>query len=205
MKAPQKRSMKMTTDFGLGILVGDKSKDFIGGSRLVDSLSFCRFNAVKWVSDGRLPKISLIPSSRSTWSIGVVGRTREEPSATYGLLLNRELFSGVTMLVKFGSCRACLLVTWSFGALAKSELFIFEVFSRKNRRGSSPSLESAPMVETVSRRSLRIGLMVGTDFLVGVEEFNPSSPGSPGFNGPAREEGLAVVVSSAFAEFLRPA
>ena len=31
---------------------------------------------------------------------------------------------------------------------------------------------------------------------VGVEEFNPSSPGPPGFDEPAREKGLAVVVFS---------
>ena len=100
----------MTTDFGPGIPVGDKSKGFIGGGRLVDSLSFWRFEADRWTLDGKLPKISVILSSRSTWSIGEVGKTREEPSATYRLLLNRELFSGVTMLVKFEGCRAYLLV-----------------------------------------------------------------------------------------------
>ena len=119
-----------STDFGPGIPVGGKSKWLIGGSRLVGSLRFYRFNAVKWTLDGRLPKHSLILSSRSTWSIGVVGRTREEASATYGLLLNCELFSGVTMLVKFEGCRACLSVTWSFAVLIKSNLFISGVFSR---------------------------------------------------------------------------
>ena len=101
------------------------------------------------------------------------------------------------MLVKFEGCRACLLVTWSIGALVKSELFISGAFSRKKRRGSSPSSESAPVVETVSRRSLRIGLMAGAGVPVGVEEFDPSSPGPPGVDGPAREEGLAVLVSGA--------
>ena len=187
-----------STDFGLGIAVGDKSKGFIGGGRLVDSPSFCRFDADRWTLDGRLPKISLILSSRSTSSIGEIGRTRDEPSATYGLLLNRELFfSGVTMLVKFEWCRACLLVAWRFGALAKSELFISGVSARKKRRGSSPSSESAPMVETISRRSLRIGLIAGVGVPVGVEEFDPSSLGPLGVDGHAREEGLAVVVSSA--------
>ena len=63
------------------------------------------------------------------------------------------------------------------------------------------------MVETLSRRSLRICLMGGPSVPVGVEEFNPSSPGPPGVDRPAREEGLAVAVSSALLRggFLGPA
>ena len=99
-----------STDVGPGIPVGDKLKGFIGGGRLVDSLSFWRFEADRWTLDGKLPKISVILSSRSTWCIEEGRRTREEPSATYGLLLNCELFSGVTMLVKFEGYRAYLLV-----------------------------------------------------------------------------------------------
>ena len=36
-----------STDFGPGIPVGGKRKWFIGGSRLIGSLRFCRFDAVK--------------------------------------------------------------------------------------------------------------------------------------------------------------
>ena len=54
------------TDLGPGIPVGDKSKGFIGGGRLVDSLRFWRFKADRRTLDGKLPKISVILSSRST-------------------------------------------------------------------------------------------------------------------------------------------
>jgi len=101
------------------------------------------------------------------------------------------------VLVKFEGRRACLLVAWSFGALAQSELLISGVLSWKKRRGPSPWSVSTPVVETVSRRRLRIGLMAGAGAPVGVEEFNPSSPSPPGVDEPAREEGLAVVVSGA--------
>ena len=39
--------------------------------------------------------------------------------------------------------------------------------------------------------------MAGAGVPVGVEEFDSSSPGPPGVDGPAREEGLAVLVSGA--------
>ena len=101
------------------------------------------------------------------------------------------------MFVKFEGCRECLLVTLNFSVLVKSKLFISGVVSRKKRQGLSPPSESAPVVESVSRRSLRLGVMAGVGVPVGVEAFNPWSPGPPGFDGPSQEEGLAVVVCSA--------
>ena len=64
--------------------------------------------------------------------------------------------------------------------------------SRPVPSGALGSLPAGPRRAPGRLGTLRAGVLVGV-----VEEFNPSSPGPPGPDEPAREKGLAIVVSSA--------